>query len=144
MLFGGAGDWGLLILRVALGIIFPFHGWLKIDPKGQVKGPAGFGALVKADASTAAAVLCMDCRTAGDDRRRPAHPRLGHADPALGFAIDMLVAIVLVKRGMQKAAFMDPQKGGWEFEFALMSAALALFFTGAGAISLDAAFGTGM
>ena len=68
---------------------------------------------------------------------------LGTRILALGFAIDMLMAIVLVKRKMQKAGFMDPQKGGWEFEFVLMSAALALLFTGAGAISLDADFGFG-
>ena len=61
---------------------------------------------------------------------------LGTRILALGFAIDMLVAIQLVKRKMQKAGFMD-QKGGWEFEFALMAAALALLFTGAGSIGLD-------
>ena len=34
-MFAGAGDWGLLILRVALGVIFPFHGWLKVDPRAR-------------------------------------------------------------------------------------------------------------
>jgi len=40
-------SWGLLILRVALGVIFPFHGWLKINPQGQVKGAAGFAGFLK-------------------------------------------------------------------------------------------------
>ena len=65
---------------------------------------------------------------------------LGTRILALGFAIDMLVAIILVKRRMQNVAFMD-QKGGWEFEFALMVAALALILTGAGRIGLDRMLG---
>ena len=43
-------------------------------------------------------------------------------DPHRSLRIHMLMAIILVKRRMQKVAFMD-QKGGWEFEFALMVAA---------------------
>lgn len=66
---------------------------------------------------------------------------LGTRILALGFAIDMLVAILLVKRGMMKAAFMDPKGTGWEFEFALMAQALALVFMGGGSIALDRAVG---
>lgn len=66
---------------------------------------------------------------------------LGTRILALGFAIDMLVAIVLVKRGMMKSAFMDPKGTGWEFEFALMAQALALVFMGGGSIALDRAVG---
>jgi putative oxidoreductase len=142
-MFAGAGDWGLLILRLALGIIFAFHGWLKVDPKGPVKGPAGFAVGLKQMGVPlplffAWVVVLLETVGAG-----LLILGLGTRILALGFAIDMLMAIVLVKRKMQKAGFMDPQKGGWEFEFALMSAALALLFTGPGAISLDAAFGLG-
>lgn len=56
---------------------------------------------------------------------------------ALGFAIDMLVAIQLVKRNMAKSHFMEPNGTGWEFEFAILVAALALVLTGAGSIALD-------
>lgn len=133
-------DWGLLILRVALGVTFIPHGWLKLNPNGPMKGPAGFGGFLKqmgvplpgflawvvALLETAGAVLLI----AG----------LGTRILALGFVIDMLAAIILVKRRMQKVGFMD-QKGGWEFEFALMAQALALVFTGAGTIALDPRFG---
>ena len=61
-------------------------------------------------------------------------------NPHRSLRIHMLMAIILVKRRMQNVAFMD-QKGGWEFEFALMVAALALIFTGAGTIGLDRALG---
>ncbi|HEU4797706.1 MAG TPA: DoxX family protein [bacterium] len=133
-------DLGLLILRVALGITFIPHGWMKLNPNGPMKGPAGFGGFLKqmgvpvpgflawvvALLETVGAVLLI----AG----------LGTRVLALGFVIDMIVAIILVKRRMQKVGFMD-QKGGWEFEFALMAQALALIFTGAGSIALDRMYG---
>jgi len=134
--FSPMSDWGPLILRVALGILFPFHGWMKLNPKGPMKGPTGFAGFLKQLGvplpvffawvvalleTVGAALLILG---------------LGTRILALGFAIDMLVAIQLVKRKMQKAGFMD-QKGGWEFEFALMAAALALLFTGAGRVGLD-------
>src|SRR2546427_9130709 len=45
--FSPMSDWGPLILRLALGVTFPFHGWLKLNPKGSVKGPAGFAGGLK-------------------------------------------------------------------------------------------------
>jgi uncharacterized membrane protein YphA (DoxX/SURF4 family) len=43
---------------------------------------------------------------------------------------------------MAKAPFASTQQvQGWEFEFALMGAALALVFTGAGRLSIDALLG---
>lgn len=136
-IFSPVSSWGLLILRAALGIIFLVHGWLKVNPKGPVKGPAGFAGFLKQIGvplplffawvvvllETVGAVLLI--------------LGLGTRILAVGFAIDMLVAIVLVKRRMMKAAFMDQKVQGWEFEFALMAGALALLFTGAGSISLD-------
>src|SRR5207247_10716136 len=46
-LFSPLSDWGPLILRLALGILFPFHGWMKLNPKGPMKGPAGFAGFLK-------------------------------------------------------------------------------------------------
>lgn len=66
---------------------------------------------------------------------------LGTRIVALGLAIDMLVATLLVKRRIMKARFMEPTGTGWEFEFALMIASLTLVFTGAGRIALDRVFG---
>ncbi len=39
------------------------------------------------------------------------------------------------------AVSLEPNGTGWEFEFALMVAASALVFTGAGSIALDRVFG---
>ncbi len=38
---------GLLILRLALGIVMIAHGWPKLNPNGPIKGPAGFGGFLK-------------------------------------------------------------------------------------------------
>jgi uncharacterized membrane protein YphA (DoxX/SURF4 family) len=57
---------------------------------------------------------------------------------ALGLAADMAVAIVAVRIRMAKAPFTStPQVTGWEFEFALFGASVALVFTGAGRWGLD-------
>ena len=136
-IFSSPTGWGLIILRLALGITFFAHGWMKVDPNGPVKGPANFAAGLKqmrvplplffawvvSLLETVGSVLLI----------------LGLGTPilAIGFAIDMLVASTLVKRRMMNAKFMDTKVQGWEIEFALMAGALALFFTGAGSISLD-------
>ncbi len=66
---------------------------------------------------------------------------LGTRIVARGLVIDMLVATRLVKRNMAKARFLEQNDTGWEFEFALMVAALALVLTGAGSIALDRVVG---
>lgn len=140
-IFSSPSGWGLLILRLALGITFIVHGWPKLNPNGQLKGPAGlagwlkqmgvplplFFAWVVALLETLGAVLLI--------------LGLGTFILAAGSAIDMLVATMLVKRQMMKAAFMDQKVQGWEFEFALMVQAVTLLFTGAGSISLDRVLG---
>lgn len=57
--------------------------------------------------------------------------------PALGFSFVMVNAIML-KRKKMKQPFINPDmSSGWEFEFIILAAAIALFFFGAGAYSLD-------
>ena len=46
-IFSPIADWGLLILRVGLGLTFLPHGWMKLNPNGPVKGPGGFGGFLK-------------------------------------------------------------------------------------------------
>lgn len=122
-IFAPVSDWGLLILRVALGIIFLAHGWPKLNPNSPMKGTAGvtgFLTQLKIPAPAFFAWIVALLETVG--------ALLLILGPftrliALGLAIDMLVAIQLVRRGMGKAPFMDPKGIGWEFEFALRWAA---------------------
>ena len=136
-IFSPFSDWGLLILRIAMGIIFLAHGWPKLNPNGPMKGPAGFAGFLKqmgvplpmffawvvALMETVGAVLLI--------------LGLGTRILAVGFAIGMLVAILVAKIRFMKVGFMAQQATGWEFDFALLASALALLFTGAGSIALD-------
>ncbi|OGT27671.1 MAG: hypothetical protein A2Z17_03795 [Gammaproteobacteria bacterium RBG_16_66_13] len=140
-IFLPVSDWGLLILRVATAAVFVPHGWMKLNPNGPVKGPAGFGGWLKSMGvplplffgwlvpllETVGAVLLA--------------VGLGTRILALGFAINMLVAIGLARIRHGKASFMSGQTSGWEFEFMLMASALSLLFTGAGSLALDALVG---
>ncbi len=139
--FAPYSDWGLLILRLGIAIIMMVHGWPKLNPNSAMKGIAGFSAGLKqmgvplpvffawvvALLETLGAVLLI--------------LGLGTRILALGFVIDMLVAIVRARVPMG-AHFGPSQSGiGWEFEFILLAAALALVFTGAGSLALDALVG---
>ncbi len=118
-------DWGLLVLRLGLGITFLVHGrqklamW-KMQPSAQM--PAGLLSLLK--------VLSI------------AEPLSGLAMigglltqvAAAGQAVVMLGAIRL-KAGQMKKRFTGD--GGWELDFILLAAALAVLFLGAGRIALD-------
>ncbi|MCW5873548.1 MAG: DoxX family protein [Anaerolineales bacterium] len=124
-------DWGLLLLRVGVAIVFFVHGLPKIKDVGQV---SGFFKQANIPLPGIAAWVVSLLETVG-----PALLVLGLGTRALGlaFAFSMLVAIKNVKIDMAKAKF----SGGWEFEFILGVAALALAFTGAGALSIDAGLG---
>ncbi len=139
-IFSPFSDWGLLILRVAIGLVFIAHGWPKLNPSGTMKGPAGFAGWLKqmrvplptffawvvALLETVGALLLM--------------LGLGTRILAVGLVIDMLVAIFRALRPM--GATFTSMTGGprWELEFLLATGALALVFTGAGAIALDPIF----
>jgi len=140
-IFSPYSNWGLVILRLAMGIIFLVHGWPKLNPNSPMKGPAGFGGFLKqmgiplpiffgwaiALLETAGAVLLI--------------LGLGTRILAVLFAINMLVAILVAKRRVMKVGFSAQQTTGWEFDFALLAISLALLFTGAGSIALDPLIG---
>ena len=139
--FAPLSDWGLLILRLGLAIVMVNHGWPKLNPNGPMKGLSGvagffkqagiplptFFAWVVALLETFGAVLLI--------------LGLGTRILALGYVIDMFVATRWVRIGMGKSPFAGGQGIGWEFEFILGTAALALLFTGAGSLALDRLFG---
>ena len=118
-------DWALVALRIGVGTSFWIHGtskramW-KMAPTAQM--PASFLAQLKLLSilePLGAVALVVGFLT------QPA---------AAGMAIIMLGAIRLKAGKMQRKFSVD---GGWELDFVLLAAALALIVLGAGAVSLD-------
>jgi putative oxidoreductase len=138
-LFGPYADLGLLILRVGLAVVMISHGLPKLNANSPMKGIPGvtgflkqlnvpmptFFAWVLALLETVGAVLLII--------------GLGTRILAVGYVIDMLVAIWLVKMRMMKAPFSG--QNGWDFEFSLLIIALALIFTGSGRYGVDLSLG---
>ncbi|MBX7453900.1 DoxX family protein [Mycolicibacterium sp. 3033] len=125
-----AYDVGLLILRLALGVTMAAHGYNKFFGGGRIKGTAGwfesigmkpgtFHARVAASTEMAAGIgLAVGLLT---------------PVPAAGFVALMLVAAWTVHR--HNGFFIV--KEGWEYNFVLAVAAVAVAATGAGRLSLD-------
>ena len=123
-------DLGLAVLRLAVATIFIKHGYQKLFVFGfagvtgafthmGVPLPGVMGPLIAVLEFFGGIALLIGFLT-----------RL----VTLGFVLDMLGAIVLVKL---KGGF-----SGYELEFLLCVSSLALFFTGAGRFSVDARLGT--
>lgn len=128
LLFSGLEDWGLLVLRIFIGVIFLYHGWSKL--LGGRKMAAGMGKpqmggfLVFLGLSeflgAIATVIGFLTQIA-----------------SLGFAIIMIGAIFM-KTIKWKTPFSAQDKSGWEFDFLILGVAITLILIGAGNISIDA------
>ncbi|HKZ33811.1 MAG TPA: DoxX family protein [Candidatus Nanoarchaeia archaeon] len=125
LLFEGFGSWGLIILRVFLGIIFIYHGMPKLSmPKAMAKGMGW---------STGSVFLLGLVES------------LSGLALILGFYTEiaaLLVGIVMLGALFHKMfkwniPFSAMDKMGWEFDLILLGAAIALLFIGAGLYSLD-------
>ena len=136
-IFAPFSDWGLLILRIRLGIILLAHGRLKVNPNGPVKGPANFGASLKQMGIPLSGLLAWIVVLQETVGAALLVLGLGTRILAILYAIEMLVIILYFKRRVWKLGFMAQRSTGWELDFAVLSGALALLFTGAGGIALD-------
>ncbi len=132
MLFlNGLEDMGLFVLRIFMGFIFMYHGLPKLKSGKQMAAGMGkphWGAFL---------IFLGVAETFG-----------GLATIAgfltqfanLGFILVMLGAIYL-KVAAWKVPFSAHDKLGWEFDFVILGAAIALVLLGAGNFSVDALIG---
>lgn len=129
----GAG-FGELVLRAALGITFIAHGRHKLkDPSKFAEILTGLG--VPAPLATAWGVALLE--TVGST-----FLMLGFATRPLALALAVDMAVALGKVRIPKAPFTSSsQASGWDSEFMLFAAALALVFTGGGRLSIDRSLG---
>ncbi|MDP3991902.1 MAG: DoxX family protein [Nanoarchaeota archaeon] len=125
LLFEGLQSYGLLALRVFLGIIFIYHGMPKLMMSGKMAKGMGWS-------SGSVVLLGLVELLAG-------------LSVILGFYTEIasvLVAIIMLGALFHKMfkwniPFSAMDKMGWEFDLILLGAAIALLFLGAGAVSLD-------
>lgn len=134
-MFTSVVDFGPFVLRLALGIIFLIHGWPKLNPNSPMKGTAGFAGFLKqmgVPLPTLSAWVVALLETVG-----AALLILGIGTRLIAalLAINMLAAIA-AKTNFMKVGFVAQQATGWEFDFALLAGALALLFSGPGALAL--------
>ena len=121
LILNGFEDWGLLVLRVFVGLIFLYHGGRKLFGSGT---PGMFRFLGFFEtAGSLASILGIWMQIAG-----------------IVFGIIMLGAIYM-KIAKWGVSFATKEHPGWEFDFIILGAVIALLFLGAGGLSLDAYFG---
>ena len=122
-------DLALLILRIALGVIFIYHGFPKLKNAKGVAQAMGM--------STAFVLLIGLMETLGG-----IGALLGIFTQVAGILIGLVMLGALkLKLFKWKVPFSAHDKMGWEFDLILLAVALALLFLGAGAYSVDAALG---
>lgn len=124
-------EWGLLALRIAVGVIFIVHGWPKITGARGMAAALGGG---QAKPVMVGMVTVQGLVETGGG----ALLILGVLTQlvAAAFMIIMVGAIVL-KNTQWKTGFMSQQTTGWEFDFVLLAANLLLFFTGPGRLAIQ-------
>lgn len=123
-------DWGLLVLRVAVGVIFIVHGWPKLTGArgmAQAFGQPSAGVVVFFTIQGAVEILGGLGLILG----------VLVQVAAIVVALIMIGAIVL-KNSMMKTGFTAQQATGWEFDLILLAASLALLTSGPGRLALMA------
>ena len=124
-----AGDWGLVPLRLVVGLVFVVHGAQKLFVFG-LGGAAGFMAKVGIPWPFLAAVVVIAVEILGG---LALILGLGTRLAAALLAIDMVVAILAVRLA---AGFV----GGFEFELTLLAASLSLALLGGGPVTVRQVF----
>jgi len=117
--------WPVLILRLALGLIFIVHGWMKLrDLKQNAQNFEAMGFRPGKVFGLAPAFLEF----------------FGGIALVLGFLVPWVAAlfiiefiVVLLWRWMKRLPFV----GGWELDLLILAGVIALFSLGGGAFSLD-------
>jgi putative oxidoreductase len=122
-------DWGIAVLRAAVGLVFMLHGWQKLFELG-LPGVAGFFGQLGLPAPLMVATLVALLEFAGGAALLAG---LFTRWLAIPLALDALAALLLVHR--PNGFFV--QNGGYELVLLLLAGSVALALAGPGAVALD-------
>lgn len=128
-------DWGLLILRIAVGLIFAVHGAQKFFLFG-IDGTAGFLGSVGVPLPQIAAIVLIIIELLGGLALLIG---LGTRYVAALLAVDMAVALLTVH--LPNGFFVDG--GGMEFVLVLLAGSLFFALNGGGGLAVDRRFAQG-
>src|SRR3989344_6451101 len=120
-------DWGILALRLALGLILVVHGWPKIK---NLRGTAGnFETMGFKPGIFWGTIVALLEFVGGLFVLAGLFTQL----VSLFVALEFLIILLKLKRGSSFA-------GGYEFDLLILASALSLAMLGSGAFSLDQFF----
>lgn len=122
-------DWGLLVLRIAVGVVFAIHGAQKLWMFG-IDGTAGFLGSLGIPLPQIAAIVVILVELVGGLALLIG---LGTRYVAALLAVNMAVALVTVH--LANGFFVDG--GGVEFVLVLLAAALFFALNGGGSFAVD-------
>lgn len=122
-------DLGLLLVRIALGLVFVMHGWQKLTVLG-IAGVAGFMGSLGIPFPTLNAVLLTAVELGGGILLLA-----GGATRIAALLTAFAMGVATVTVHLANGFFMP---NGYEFTLTLVLASLALASAGAGAFSIDA------
>lgn len=126
--------WGSLFLRVPVGIIFAAHGAQKLFGWFGGNGLEGTGAWMESIGLTPGVVMALLAGSAEFFGGVALILGLLTRPAAAALSFAMLIAIFSVH--FQNGLFLS--NNGYEFGLALLAASVALLFSGAGKLSVDA------
>ena len=124
-------QWSLTILRIILGVIFTYHGYLKLFAPGGFTGTVGFFTAIKIPLPVFSALLVSVVEFAGGLLLLSGLlVRLASA----ALIIEMLVAFfkVHIKQGF----FISQQAYGYEFILLILASLIVVLVNGAGKYSV--------
>jgi len=125
------GDWSLVLLRLVIGFMFAYHGYVKLFVKGALPGTSQFFAAIGIPFANYAAVLVAFTEFFGGLLLvLGLLTRLA----ALALIIEMLTA--LFKVHLKNGFFISQQAYGYEYLLVILTVLVVLLVNGAGKLSL--------
>jgi len=128
-------QWSLTLLRIVLGVLFTYHGYMKLFATGGFTGTIGFMTALGFPMPTAFALIVSAVEFFGG-----LFLLIGTITKlsSLLLLIEMLVAFFKVH--LKNGFFISPTAYGYEFVIVLIAALVVVLSSGAGKLSLGSFF----